>query len=289
LYPGKRNIKIFKNNLKAVPGCNKCFIKLLNIKNKKILKVFNEWETPKKTAKLANEIFKKGIGGHLTADITYTFWKYADFANDLKGQTNLINNKVLLEQAIVAVCTAYEYFLKEMIPWVLKNNKDAAKRFLGRIDKPIKTLGKYGFDILGNVDKIFFELYRDKLFPIFPDVYKFYKEIFRIDLFSSKKEKKYIEFIFEIRHCIVHNEGKPDKRYFQKTGKKKLIINQSTTRKYCIKIDEKLHDVSSQIFTYMNLNPDKTPWRKIEEEMKEIKKDGMYLGKGKWKYIQKKH
>lgn len=287
LYFGEHNIRTLKNNYNAVPTLNDCLIKLLEIKDKRILEVFNEWKDPRKTAELAREIEKKFIGGHLTADITYTFWKYADLASILKESADSMNNKVLLEQAIVTACTAYECFLKEMIPWILKNNKKVAKRFLGGIDKPIKTLGKYDFDVLGNSDKLYLEFYADKLFPLFPDVYKFYKEIFGINPFYSEREKGYVELIFQVRHCIVHNEGKPDKKWLQKTRKKKLTINNITTKKYCIKLHEKLHDIAYQIFMYMKLDPSKAPWKPSKAGSAK-KKDGMYLKKGKWKYIEKK-
>lgn len=116
--------------------------------------------------------------------------------------------KVLLEQSIVTACTGLECYLYEMIPWILKNNKDASKRFLGSIGKPIKNLGKYDFQPLENVSKIFRDKYKNKHFPVFPDMKEFYHDKFEIELFGENEED--FKEIFQVRHCIVHNAGKPD-------------------------------------------------------------------------------
>ncbi len=280
---------VIQSYYNAVPVLNDCFISLLNIKDEEILKIFNEWEDPSSTAKLAMKIErsakKKKKHEHLIADLVYTFWKYSDIAVRLNDMSRSLSNKVILEQSIVAACTSYECYLKDMIPWILKNNKKAAKKFLGNISDPIKTAGKYGFDLLGNVDKIFLDIYGGKTFPIFPNLEEFYKKYFGISLFFTNKEKSHIEEIFEIRHCIVHNEGKPDKKFTQKTGKKKMIINYSTTRKHCVKIHEKLHDAAYQIFVYMKLNEEKSPWEPSEEGEEDVK-GRVCLIRRKWKFIE---
>src|SRR5205809_4850217 len=78
LYPPPQHRAALRSYEKAVPVLNSCFIELLGITDERLLRIFREWKDPVKTADLAQEIENKQIGGHLQADVTYTFWKYAD-------------------------------------------------------------------------------------------------------------------------------------------------------------------------------------------------------------------
>jgi hypothetical protein len=281
LYPGKKGLKAMKSWVNRVPDANNCIIKGLGIKDQKILEIFEKWNNPKETASLAWEVTKNDIGGHLISDITYMYWKYCDVVSYIKTHMKEMSNKVLLEQAIVTACTSYEIYLKEMIPWILKNHEESTKRFLGKLTKPIKDLGKYNFDLLGNVDDVYLELYGSKMMPVFPDLEEFYKDNFQIQLYSSKKEKIFVEKIFQVRHCIVHNAGKPDEQWRRKTGNAKFRIDEYVTERYCIKIHEKLHDAAYSIFKLLELPDEKAPWYEHGGTKSE---KGMLLRKGKWRY-----
>lgn len=260
LYPNKQSREALASYESAVPDMNECFIKLLKIKDKRILRIFRQWRSTDKTREIAEEIAEKEVGGHLAADLTYTFWKYADVVRVLRKVQKYMEQRILLEQAIVASCTAFECFLKSMIPWVLKNHNESAKRYLGTVALPTKELGKFDFDPTGNVDKVFLHGYRNRLFPVFPDVVEFYKQVLGVDLFWSKREKQYVKKIFEVRHCIVHNAGKPDARWRRRTKGAKFTLDLYHTRKYVLKIHTKLHDTGALIFKLLGLDLEKAPF-----------------------------
>lgn len=281
-YISRKNRKALDSWIKNVPSCKDCFINLLKIKNKKILRVLNKWKTPTKTTKDVEEILKKKIGGHLVADLTYVFWKQAYLAGKIKNMKDSLTNKVLLEQAIVTICTAYECYLKELVPWMLKNSENAAIRFLGELDNPIKSLGKYKFEPLKNIDKIY--LNQKKQQPIFDELLTQYKNYFNIPLFFTKQEENYVKKIYWVRHCIVHNEGKPDAKWRTLTKGAKFEISENTTWKYMTKLHEKMHDVSSQVFNYMKLDRKHAPWHIAKKPVE----GGMVFNGKRWKWSSPK-
>lgn len=279
LYVDKK--RVIMSWIEAVPECKDCFVKLLDVKNKKILNVFENWKTPEKTLKNIKEIYKKRIGSHLIADVTYVFWKQAYLAKVLKNKLDSLTNKALLEQAIVTMCSAYECYLKELVPWVLKNDENSAKRFLGQLDLPTKALGKYRFEPLKHVHKIYFETNRNKQLPVFDEMLTQYKNHFNISLFFSKQEEDYVRKIFQVRNCVVHNQSKPDAKWYALTNGEKFVIDKNLTWEYMIKLHEKMHDVSSQIFKYLNLEKKHAPWIVT----KKPSETGMRFNGKRWKYF----
>ncbi len=262
LYPEYRRRKYVAAAEKSVPAVNDHFIALLKIDDERVLRVFQEWKTPDKTADLLEEIEAEQPGGHLTADLTWTFWKYADVVRAHRGLHEQTRQKALLEQSIVASCTAYEHFLKVMIPWILKNQPDSAKRYLGRVNRPLKDFGKFAFDVAGNVDKIFRRDYDKSLFPVFPDVVNFYERILRIHLFRSKTERAYVNKIFEVRHCIVHTGGKPDRKWKRKMKGARFVVDRRTSWRYVRRLHNKLHDAGVLIYKSLELDLKKAPFRR---------------------------
>ena len=266
LYPTKETHRAFESYEKALPSENPILVQLLDIKDAEVLRIFNEYKDTSKTRKIAEAIHKKQFGNPLTPHVALTYWKYADVVRVLRMYEKEMEKNVLLEQAIVAACTAYERFLKDMIPWVLKNHRLAAKKYLGRINRPVKELGRFDFDALGNVDEVFLQEYQDKQFPVFPEVVEFYKDILGLDLFWDQKEARYVERIFEVRHCIVHNAGKPDTRWKTRTGGAKYSTDRKHTDKYLFKIHTKLHDSGALIYKLLDLNLKKAPFKMRSEK-----------------------
>jgi hypothetical protein len=286
LYPKRNEMNTVKTWVDSVPTSNECIIELLGIEDRKVIEVFENWRNPSETSAAAEEILEKQVGGHLIADIAYLFWKYCDVVDHVTALMKGLRNRVLLEQALVCACTAYECFSREMIPWILRNDRESAKRFLGSLTKPVKELGKYDFDPIKNVDKIFSELYEKRFMPVFPDVMDFYNATLRIELFRSKRGRKYMEKIFQMRHCIVHNEGKPDERWKRTTRNAQFRIDRRTVARYCVKVHEKLHDAAWQIFEHMDLDMDKSPWTSAEGEGRsDVDVTMVCDDDGKWKYI----
>ncbi len=280
LYLDKKSRGAIESWVKSVPMCNTCFIKLLKIKDKRIIRVFKKWKSPDETAKDAHKILKRRIGGHLVSELTYTFWKYADIANQINKWKDSLTNRVLLEQSIVTMCSAFECYLKELIPWILKNNEESARRFLGGLNEPTKSLGRYKFEPLKHINKIYIDI--NKQSHVFDDLMTQYKEYFNIPIFFTKREEEYVRKIYQVRHCIVHNESKPDAKWRALTKGAKFEIDRNTTWKYIIKIHEKMHDVSSQVFDYMKLNKKYYPWHEVKEESD---KGGMTFNGERWKFV----
>src|SRR3990172_6837930 len=78
LYPDETLQKVFKENEEATADLNEEFVRMLQIKDKRILRIFLEWRNTDKTGPMADVIFEKRIGGPMVSSLTYTFWKYAD-------------------------------------------------------------------------------------------------------------------------------------------------------------------------------------------------------------------
>ena len=260
LYPTAHEKKIFESWKKCVPREVDCIIRCLNIKDSRILKVMKEWETPCQNRKLVDEIVDQNVQCHFVADITYLFWRYADVVGHLREQFSLRESKVLLEQTIVSACTAYECFLKELIPWILANNSDCARKFLGSVNRPIKELGKYDFDPLANVALVYEDIYGKKLMPVFPDVFEFYRDILKINILDDEKYRKHLEIIFQMRHCIIHNAGKPDEEWTRKTKNAPFRIDWGSVRTCFKKIHNALHCASMAIYKAMCLDETLAPW-----------------------------
>jgi hypothetical protein len=167
---------------------------------------------------------------------------------------------VLLEQSIVASCTAYECFLKEMIPWVLGHDEQCARRFLGSMGRPIKELGKYDFEPLPHVAAIYQDTFGKKLMPVFPDVVDFYRETLKIELFDDEDDQREVEEVFQIRHCIVHNAGKPDDQWRQKNPGKRFRMGRAAVWKYGHTVHSALHGASVAIYKALGLDEKLAPW-----------------------------
>jgi len=267
LYPSEREKDAFLSWQESVPREVDCIIKCFKIEDDRILKVFREWESPCQNYDLVSEIIDKEVPCHIVADITYLFWRYSDVVRHLREKYQLRENDVLLEQTIVTSCTAYECFLKEMIPWILKNNPEIAKRFLGKLNKPIKDLGKYNFDPYSNVEFLYEDVYGKKLMPVFPDIHDFYRDILKINILEESKNRELLENIFQARHCIVHNAGKPDDAWIRKTNNAPFPKDLKAVKEAFVKIHDALHDASTAIYKAMKLNEISAPWRKEGDYM----------------------
>ena len=260
IHPEPADLKAYGQAVKAVPQMNDCFVQLLHIADKRLLRVLNGWKDPEKVMKLARAISDQRIGGHLTADVVWTFWKYSHVVSLLSNLQKNLDEAVLLEQAIVTSCTALESFLKEMIPWVLKNHSDSARRYLGSLNRPIKELGKYGFDPMGRVDEIYRDETINKQLPVFPDLVEFYEGIIKVRPFETGKQRDFIAKVFEVRHCIVHNAGRPDARWRTKMKGAEFPQGQRFAERAVLAIDDRLHDVSVSIYKALSMDLSEAPF-----------------------------
>jgi len=239
---------------------------MLRIKDERILRVFNEWEETDKTATIPEAIFETRIGGPLVSSLAFTYCKYANMVGIFRGIREAIQQKVLLEQAIVASCSAYERCLKDMIPWVLKNHKPAAKAFLGSLTRQVKELGRFDFDPFGNVDAIFLEEDQHKKFPVFPEVVDFYRDVLGLDLFPSDQAADGMKLIFEVRNCIVHNAGRPDVQWRRRTNDAEFSTDLSHTTGYVSEVHTRLDDAGVLVFSLVGLDSNQAPFKAAHAE-----------------------
>jgi hypothetical protein len=260
LYPNAHQKEVFRSWVESVPREIDCIIECLNVTDPRVLRILKEWETPCKNRDLAHEIVDQNVQCHFVADITYLFWRYADVVHHLRAEYDSRESNVLLEQTIVTSCTAYECFLKEMIAWILGHNRECARRFLGSIGKPIKDLGKYDFDPLSHVTAIYHDTRGNKIMPVFPDVVDFYHDTLKITLFDDADHQKDVERIFQIRHCIVHNAGKPDEQWRRKEKSESFRMDLESVEGYFKTIHDALHQASSAIYKAMGLDDKLAPW-----------------------------
>ncbi len=173
------------------------------------------------------------------------------------------SNKVILEHSVIAMCTAYEIYCRDSLAWVLNNLPEYGKRYIGKSSIPLKELAKFGYDPLGKAGDIFFEK-ECQAFKIFENGKKCYTEILGFELFEDKKTEKTAWKIFQTRHCIIHNGGKPDTRWKRKTGKKKLDLTPKTLMKYVEFIHDLFHTHYARLYiklfnshpTYVELDED---------------------------------
>lgn len=265
LYPDDALRKVFKNNEEATPDLNEDFIRLLQITDERILRVFREWRRPGKTGRVADEIFNKHIGGPLVSALVYTYWKYADVVRILGAVLDGIQKQVLLDQAIVAGCTAYERFLKDMIPWVLKNHPPAAKAYLGTMSKQVKELGKFDFEPMKNVDAVFLEDHPSGRFPL-REVVEFYSNTLKLGLYPTEQEAAEIQRIFEVRNAIVHSAGRADDLWRTRTRGAELKTDRNQTREALARIDAAVHYGGARIFELLNLDDKKAPFKAPDPE-----------------------
>lgn len=257
LYPDESVQHVFESNKAATADFNEDLVRLLQIKDERILRIFHEWEHPDETGSAADAILEKRIGGSLLSILTYTYWKYCDVVSLFGAVLDRIRQQVLLDQAIVASCTAYERILKDLIPWVLKNHEPAAKAYLGTLNRPVKSLGRFDFDALRNVDAIFLNEPQGALFPVFPDVVDFYNRTLGVNLFPSTERAREINGIFNVRNCIVHNAGKPDEWWVRRAGGAEYNTDLTHTRKYVADLHAELHNAGIAVFRLLDLDLDK--------------------------------
>lgn len=204
----------------------------------------------------ASEMYNETIENppkDITQDQICTYkilWEGVHISRALDVMSKLGYNISVLEQSLVAMCTAFECYCKDSTQWIIDNIPDYSKKYLGSLTMPTKELGKHDFEPLKNAGNIFNEK-EGKGFKIFDDGKKIYSDIIGFDLFENEKHEMTIWKIFQTRHCIIHNGGKPDLLWKQKTKGAKFKKDVATLNSYIEYLHEEYHSLFYRLYLHL--------------------------------------
>lgn len=240
--------KTFLNDLWLL----KSFIKKYPIIKKSFEYSLESEKTSEKAYKIYSRIIAKPPKDipHSELHIFKILWQGVNSSKQLDNLTKDAHNIIVLEQALVAMCTAYEIIIKETIQWTLNNFPEFSKRYIGSLSFPVKELGKYKFEPLKNAGSIF--LWREgKDFKIFDNGKKSYKEILKFDLFKNKRRENKLWKVLQTRHCIIHNAGKPDIKWKKKTKNAKFKKDAKILISYTNMLHTEFHEFYYRFYKHI--------------------------------------
>jgi hypothetical protein len=192
-------------------------------------------------------------------------WSSIRISKLLDMQTENAYDTSILDQSLVAMCTAFECFARDIFEWILNNFPEYAKKYIGSLSIPIKAVGKYGFEPLKNSGHIFAEN-DGKDFRIFENGKRLYREVIGFGLFRSEKNEMKLWKIFQTRHCIIHNGGNPDLTWKQKTKNAQFKKNVSTLVAYIDYLHDEFHILYYRL--YIHFFKDKPTYITIDGDSK---------------------
>jgi hypothetical protein len=161
----------------------------------------------------------------------------------------LVMDQTLLEQALIAAVSAFEFYLRELAVSVVMLNSNVRKRFYLEINKEIDVtrLEEYGQDAKRVQGEIVADLVRLDIIKI--------KGLFgRLlnmgNVFSDRKTELKVCKIFETRHVIIHRAGLTDPK-FKKITKSKTAIDRQVklSKKYVLSSIKTLTEIVQRIET----------------------------------------
>jgi len=209
----------------------------------------------RKTFKKAVAIYEKVLSAP-PKDITKeqlmlykVIWESIHTSHLLDEITHQANYKAVLEQALVATCTAYECLVRDSFQWALNNVSGYAKKYISTQGMPIKELAKYDYKPLENAGTIFSDKEGTK-FMIFENGKKVYSDILQFKIFRNKKIENKLWRIFQTRHCIIHNGGKPDAIWKRNTRNSKFKTDITTLKRYIEILHNEFHIFFIRLYQY---------------------------------------
>jgi len=137
----------------------------------------------------------------------------------------LLMDQTLLEQALTASVSAFEYYLREITVSIIKLNPSIRKRFYPEIKKSLEPskLEDYGQDakrVQGEIVADLIKLDVNKIKSFFT------KLLDAQNVFVDKKTERKATKILQRRHLIIHRAGIADPKYKKITKSKKPIDTQ---------------------------------------------------------------
>jgi hypothetical protein len=137
----------------------------------------------------------------------------------------LLMDQTLLEQALIASVSAFEYYLREITVSIIKLNPSIRKRFYSEIKKALEPskLEDYGQDakrVQGEIVADLVKLDVNKIKSLFS------KLLDVQNIFGDKKTERKFTKILQRRHLIIHRAGITDPKYKKIMKSKKPIDTQ---------------------------------------------------------------
>ena len=164
----------------------------------------------------------------------------------------LLMDQTLLEQALIAAVSAFEFYIREITVSVVRLNSKVRKKFTCEINKAIdlQKLEAYGQDakrVQGEIVADLIKLDVNKIKLIFA------KLLDVQNVFADKKTERKVTRILQRRHLIIHRAGIVDPKYKKITKSRKPIDTQiRISRRIVLNSIKTLRDITKGIETKIN-------------------------------------
>lgn len=164
----------------------------------------------------------------------------------------LLMDQTLLEQALIASVSAFEFYIREITVSIIKLNPNIRKRFYYEIKKSLEPskLEDYGQDakrVQGEIvaDLIKLDVNNIKSF--------FFKLLDCQNFFEDEKTERKVTKILQRRHLIIHRAGIADPKYKKITKSTKPIDTQiRLSRRMVLNSIKTLRDIAERIESNLN-------------------------------------
>jgi hypothetical protein len=159
----------------------------------------------------------------------------------------LVMDQTLLEQALIAAVSAFEFYLRELAVSVVMLNSNVRKRFYPEINKEIDAirLEEYGLD----AKRVQGEIVADMIRLDVNNIKSLFGRLLNIgNVFNDRKTELKACKMFEIRHVIIHRAGLTDPKFKKITKSKGAIDTQiKLSRRYALNSIKTLREIVQKI------------------------------------------
>ncbi len=177
-------------------------------------------------------------------------WESVHIITILDEVTRDSRSVSILDHALVAMCTAYECYVKDCFCWSLNNIPLYAQRYVSTLSTPVKEMARYEYDPLGKAGDIFLDR-EGQAFKIFDNGKKLFREALEFEIFENTKKEELLWKIFQTRHCIIHNGGNPDTMWHLKTKNVKFRKDPKTLNRYIDALHDEFHFFYARLYRHI--------------------------------------
>ncbi len=164
----------------------------------------------------------------------------------------LLIDQTLLEQALIAGVSAFEFYLKEVTVSIIKLNSKTKNKFTPEINKVIdvQKLEDYKQD----AKRVQGEIVADLIKLDVNNIKSFFSKLLDVqNIFENKKTERKVTKILQRRHLVVHRAGIADPKYKKITKSKKPIDTQiRLSRRIVLNSIKTLRDIVKGIESNLN-------------------------------------
>lgn len=213
----------------------------------KKLEITFQKELESKIKEKGKEHFEQ-FGKSFVAQLKPQFVKITTMFEDL----GLLMDQTLLEQALIASVSAFEFYIKEITVSIIKLNPSIRKRFYPEIKKALEPskLEDYGQD----AKRVQGEIVADLIKINVNKIKSFFSRLLDVqNIFGNKKTEQKVVKILQRRHLIIHRMGITDPKYKKITRSKKPIDTQiRLSRRIVLNSIKTLKDIAERIEDNLN-------------------------------------